>query len=87
MLLTEKSGKDEKLNKKDKKPLNAVEGKKNKFKKKAKQMDPAEERAMKELNKVAAYQARLAKKNNKQKKIRAIVENSDKLNQQPAGIY
>ncbi|XP_014231682.2 probable ATP-dependent RNA helicase DDX27 [Trichogramma pretiosum] len=45
-----------------------------KSKKPAKKLDPAEERALQELNKVAAFQARLAKKNIKPKKMRSCVD-------------
>ncbi|CAB0038968.1 unnamed protein product [Trichogramma brassicae] len=45
-----------------------------KSKKPAKKLDPAEERALQELNKVAAYQARMAKKNIKPKKMRSCVD-------------
>ncbi|KAG8041923.1 hypothetical protein G9C98_007227 [Cotesia typhae] len=55
-------------------PSNLVVNNKAKKKKKAKEpeMDPAEARAMKELEKVAAFQARLAKKSGKLKKIRTV---------------
>lgn len=36
--------------------------------------DTAEDRAKKELEKIAAYQARLAKKSNKQKKIKTVMD-------------
>lgn len=36
--------------------------------------DTAEDRAKRELEKIAAYQARLAKKSNKQKKIRVVMD-------------
>ncbi|XP_001602245.2 probable ATP-dependent RNA helicase DDX27 isoform X1 [Nasonia vitripennis] len=75
LMLTEKQDKDPKSkNKKEKQPLNIVEEKAKKAKKKAPKLDPAEERAMKELNKVAAYQARMAKRSNKLKKIRTCVD-------------
>ncbi|XP_014238026.2 probable ATP-dependent RNA helicase DDX27 [Trichogramma pretiosum] len=45
-----------------------------KSKKPAKKLDPAEERALQELNKVAAFQARMAKKNIKPKKMRSCVD-------------
>ena len=51
-----------------------VEKKKQPKKKKVPQLDPAEERANKELEKVAAFQARLLKKKNKPKKIRTIID-------------
>lgn len=54
--------------------MNIVEEKAKKQKKSATKMDPAEERAMKELEKVAAFQARMSKKNNRQKKIRQLTE-------------
>lgn len=48
-------------------------------------MDPAEQRAMKELEKVAAFQARMAKKNNRQKKIRQLTEENVRQNGQQKG--
>jgi len=48
----------------------------------------AEDRAKKELDKIAAYQARLAKKSNKQKKIRTVMdENYSVTKQSKAFIY
>lgn len=73
--LTEKA---KKINnkKKDGPPSNLVtENKAKKPKKKPEQkLDPAEARANRELEKVAAYQARLAKNNNKLKRIRTVVD-------------
>ncbi|KAK9304444.1 hypothetical protein QLX08_004216 [Tetragonisca angustula] len=64
------------INKKKKqkstKPLNVVEEKKEKSKEPKK--ETAEDRTKRELEKIAAYQARLAKKWNKQSKIRTIIE-------------
>lgn len=40
--------------------------------------DTAEGRAKKELEKIAAYQARLAKKSNKQKKIKVVMDESNR---------
>lgn len=72
---------------KEKQALNIVEEKAKKAKKKAPEIDPAEERAMKELNKVAAYQARIAKRSNKQKKIRTVLDDTDKhYNKEQRGI-
>lgn len=51
---------------------------KNKKKKNEPKKDTAEDRAKKELEKIAAYQARLAKRSNKQKKIRAVREESNR---------
>ena len=45
-----------------------------KAKKAKKSLDPAEERENNELKKVASYQARVAKKMNRQKKIRSMVD-------------
>lgn len=79
--LTDNDNKDDKGKKKPGKATNIVEEeKKKKPKKQAPKLDPAEERAMKELNKVAAYQARAAKKSNKLKKIRAVVDDSERFN-------
>jgi ATP-dependent RNA helicase DDX27 len=75
--LTEKEKKVEK-EKKEKKSLNIVQEKTKKSKPKAPALDPAEERAIKELNKVAAYQARMTKRNNRQKKIRTVIEENEK---------
>lgn len=54
---------------------NGKENKKKKQDKKNEPIDEAEVRVNKELEKVAAYQARAAKRMNKQKKIRTVVEN------------
>lgn len=40
--------------------------------------DTAEDRAKKELEKTAAYQARLAKKNNRQKKIKTVMDENNR---------
>ncbi|XP_051174595.1 probable ATP-dependent RNA helicase DDX27 [Leptopilina boulardi] len=72
--LTEKKStqlKKEKLKEKE----NGKENKKKKQDKKNEPIDEAEERVNKELEKVAAFQARAAKRMNKQKKIRTVVEN------------
>ncbi|XP_016908269.2 probable ATP-dependent RNA helicase DDX27 [Apis cerana] len=69
--LTEKSNKKEKK-KSNKEPSNIVEEKKKKVKEPKK--ETAEDRAKRELEKIAAYQARLAKKQNKLNKIRTIVD-------------
>ncbi|KAK0181624.1 hypothetical protein PV327_003894 [Microctonus hyperodae] len=73
--LTEKA---KKINdkKKDGPPSNLVnEDKVKKPKKKPeRKLDPAEARVNRELEKVAAYQARLAKNNNKLKRIRTVVD-------------
>lgn len=75
LLLTEKQPKPNKGKKEhNKKPPNIVEEKKKKPKEPKK--ETAEDRAKRELDKIAAYQARLAKKNNKQKKIRTVVEDN-----------
>lgn len=62
---------------KNEEPSNIVEEKKKK-----KQNEPnkntAEDRAKKELEKTAAYQARLAKRSNRQRKIKAVVDESNR---------
>lgn len=75
--LTEKA---KKTREKKNGPSNLVEDniKKAKKKKEQEKIDPAEARANRELEKVAAYQARLAKKMNKPKKIRAVVEDNER---------
>lgn len=67
-----------KSKKHEKEPSNIVQEKKKKAQDEPKR-DTAEDRAKKELEKIAAYQARLAKKNNRQKKIRTVMDenNSD----------
>jgi len=40
--------------------------------------DTAEDRTKKELEKMAAYQARLAKRSNKQKKIKVVMDESNR---------
>ncbi|XP_060828935.1 probable ATP-dependent RNA helicase DDX27 [Bombus pascuorum] len=70
--LTEKQNTN-KEKKQNKEPSNIVEEKKKKSKES--KQETAEDRAKRELEKIAAYQARLAKKKNKQNKIRAVVEN------------
>ena len=74
----------EKKQKKSREPSNLVEEKKKKVSKEPKK-DSAEDRANRELEKTAAFQARLAKKKNKQKKIRAIVEDKS-TNNRRAGL-
>ncbi|XP_033218592.1 probable ATP-dependent RNA helicase DDX27 [Belonocnema kinseyi] len=67
---------------KKRKESSSLEGEKEKkLKKKKEPVDPAEERINKELEKVAAYQARLAKKTNRQKKIRAMVDEKGRPNE------
>lgn len=73
--LTEKAAKG-KRKREDEPPINQVIEKRKRLKKRQ-EVDPAQERIDKELAKVAAYQARLAKKNNKQKRIKAVVDNSE----------
>lgn len=69
--LTQKEVKSKKNNEKG--PPNVVQEKKKKAQNEPK-VDTAEDRAKKELEKIAAYQARLAKKSNKQKKIKTVVD-------------
>lgn len=58
-------------------PSNIVQEKKKKAQNEPKK-DTAEDRANKELEKIAAYQARLAKKSNRQKKIRTVVNETNR---------
>lgn len=72
--LTEKQvGKSKKH---EKVPSNIVKNKTKKAEEESKK-DTAEDRAKRELDKTAAYQARLAKKGNKQKKIRTVMDESN----------
>lgn len=64
--------KEKKKKAKEESAPNIVDEKSKKPKKKEVKLDPAEERAQKELAKVAAYQARVMKKERKQKKIRCV---------------
>lgn len=57
-------------------PSNLVKNNKKKAEEESKK-DTAEDRAKKELDKIAAYQARLAKKSNKQRKIRTVIDESN----------
>jgi len=66
-----------KSKKHEKEPFNIVQEKKKKAQNEPKQ-DTAEDRAKKELEKIVAYQARLAKKSNKQKKIRTIMDENNR---------
>jgi len=66
-----------KSKKQEKEPFNIVQEKKKKAQNEPKQ-DTAEDRAKKELEKIVAYQARLAKKSNKQKKIRTIMDENNR---------
>ncbi|XP_032671763.1 probable ATP-dependent RNA helicase DDX27 [Odontomachus brunneus] len=61
----------------EKKPSNIVEDKKKKVQNEPKK-DTAEDRAKKELDKIAAYQARLTKRKNKPKKIKTIIDDSNR---------
>lgn len=82
--LTEKQPNANKKKQQNTKPLNVVEEKKEKSKESKK--ETAEDRTKRELEKIAAYQARLAKKKNKQSKIRTVVEN-DKFASNRKGIF
>ncbi|XP_025993179.1 probable ATP-dependent RNA helicase DDX27 [Solenopsis invicta] len=64
-----------KSKKHEKEPSNIVQEKKKKQNEPKK--DTAEDRARKELEKIAAYQARLAKKSNRQKKIRTVTDENN----------
>lgn len=83
--LTEKAPKANKRKREDEPPINQVIEKRKKQNKKKQEVDPAQERIDKELQKVAAYQARLAKKSNRMKKIKTVVDNSEMRGKQ--GIY
>lgn len=48
--------------------------------------DTAEDRAKKELEKIASYQARLAKKKNKPKKIKTVMDDSNRRDFSKKGI-
>ncbi|XP_015519416.1 probable ATP-dependent RNA helicase DDX27 [Neodiprion lecontei] len=74
LLLTEKKDKGKGKKKQEKEPSNAVNEKAKEAKRKNPKKETAEDRANKEMDKVAAFQARLAKRNNKQKKIRSVVD-------------
>lgn len=63
--------------KQEKEPSNIVQQKMKKAQNEPKK-DTAEDRAKKELEKIAAYQARLAKRSNKQKKIRTVMDENDR---------
>ncbi|XP_066591378.1 probable ATP-dependent RNA helicase DDX27 [Prorops nasuta] len=76
LLLTQKKAKNK--DKKDKENPNVV---KNKKKKVESQKETAEDRANKELEKIAAFQARLAKKSNKPQKIRTVADNNELISQ------
>ncbi|KOC65020.1 DEAD-box ATP-dependent RNA helicase 28 [Habropoda laboriosa] len=75
--LNEKPKTNKEKKKQNKEHPNIVEEKKNKFKQVKK--ETAEDRANRELEKIGAYQARLAKKKNKQQKIRTIAENNQSI--------
>lgn len=71
-----------KSKKHEKEPSNIVKNKSKKVQEESKK-DTAEDRAKRELEKTAAYQARLAKKGNKQKKLRTVMdENNYKVTKQ-----
>lgn len=69
--------KQRKSKKNEKEPSNIVQEKKKKAQNEP-QKDTAEDRAKKELEKIAAYQARLAKKGNRQKKIRTVMDENNR---------
>lgn len=73
LTLTEKKPKANKEKKKNDEPPNLVK-EINKKASKGPKKETAEDRAMKELEKIAAVQARLAKRKNKQKKLRTVVD-------------
>ncbi|XP_063982205.1 probable ATP-dependent RNA helicase DDX27 [Diachasmimorpha longicaudata] len=75
--LTEKAKKRERKNKREGVSNVVQEGGKKEKRKKTEEVDPAEERANRELAKAAAIQARAAKKSGRMKKIRTVVENAD----------
>lgn len=78
LTLTEKQPKKNEKKIQNREPSNIVEEKKKKVFKEPKK-ETAEDRAKKELNKIAAYQARLAKKGHKQKKIRTVMDDDKSL--------
>lgn len=63
--------------KREKEPSNIVEDKKKKEQNEPKK-DTAEDRAKRELDKIAAYQVRLSKRKNKPKKIKTIIDESNR---------
>ncbi|XP_031841882.1 dead-box helicase Rs1 [Nomia melanderi] len=83
--LTEKQLKSKATKKQHREPSNIVEEKKKKVTKEVKK-ETAEDRAKYELDKIAAYQARLAKKKNKQKKIRTIVDDDRSTTNRKTGL-
>ncbi|XP_015429519.1 PREDICTED: probable ATP-dependent RNA helicase DDX27 [Dufourea novaeangliae] len=86
LALTEKRPKSKEKKQQNKEPSNIVEEKKKKKGSKEPKKETAEDRANKELEKIAAYQARLAKKKNKQKKIRTVVEDNKSTNNRRAAV-
>ncbi|XP_076644360.1 dead-box helicase Rs1 [Halictus rubicundus] len=83
--LTEKQPKVKAKKKQNREPSNLVEEKKKKVPKEPKK-ETAEDRARNELDKTAAYQARLAKKKNKQKKIRTVIDDDRSTATKRAGL-
>ncbi|XP_076293966.1 dead-box helicase Rs1 [Lasioglossum baleicum] len=83
--LTEKQPKIKANKKQNREPSNLVQEKKKKVAKEPKK-ETAEDRARNELDKTAAYQARLAKKKNKQKKIRAVIDDDRSTTNKRAGL-
>lgn len=83
--MTEKQPKSKEKVKQNREPSNIVQEEKKKKGSRERKKETAEDRAKRELDKIAAYQARLAKKSNKQRKIRTIVE--DNRYESKAGIY
>ncbi|XP_076169054.1 dead-box helicase Rs1 [Ptiloglossa arizonensis] len=85
LTLTEKQPKKNEKKIQNREPSNIVEEKKKKVFKEPKK-ETAEDRAKKELNKIAAYQARLAKKGHKQKKIRTVMDDDKSLSNRKASL-
>ncbi|XP_048506308.1 probable ATP-dependent RNA helicase DDX27 isoform X2 [Athalia rosae] len=74
--LTEKREKAKNKKKQEREPPNTVTEEARRAKKKNPHKETAEDRANKEMEKVAAFQARLAKRKNRQSKIRSVVEDN-----------
>ncbi|XP_033333122.2 dead-box helicase Rs1 isoform X1 [Megalopta genalis] len=83
--LTEKEPKSKTNKKQNREPRNIVEEKKKKVPKEPKK-ETAEDRARNELDKIAAYQARLAKKKSKQKKIRTVMDDDRSATNKRVGL-
>lgn len=85
--LTEKRERAKAKKKQEKEPSNLVNEKAKQAKKKNPKKETAEDRVNKEMDKVAAFQARLAKRQNRQKKIRSVVDDSVYESNKKQGKY